>query len=386
MLFRFTQTLIAAALLTGAALADDAPSFFSKFQIHGNAAQGFLFSSANNYMTTDSSDGSAKWTEAALSIGRPITDNLRVGAQVHSYSLGDIGRQRVTLDWAYADYKPSRYFGIRVGKVKTPTGLYNDVQDIDAVYQWVFLPQGVYPADLKGFLLSHTGGVIYGEVSPFKKLGSIEYQGFGGLRSQSRIEGFGMTMAEQGVWMGDCSGPMMGADLRWRTPLPGLLVGASYVHTDVSAPDSKAGPYPFPIEIVYSLKHVYAQYEKGKFVLSGEWRTNPLWMTIGPLPTQNSPLRSVYGMASYRVTNKLTTGAYYERSLAFLNGGRDRNNPNNYFDNVALNTRLDFNRYLYLKLEGHYMHGTGWGFYQLNNPDGYQKDTRLFAARLGLTI
>ena len=74
--------------------------------MHGNLTQGFLFSSQNNYLTTDSSDGSAKWTEGALSVSRVITDQLRAGVQVHSYSLGQMGRQRVTLDWAYVDYKP----------------------------------------------------------------------------------------------------------------------------------------------------------------------------------------------------------------------------------------------------------------------------------------
>lgn len=59
--------LIASAVLIagGAARAQDAGSFFSKFQVHGNLAQGFLFSSQNNYLTTNSSDGSAKWTEGA---------------------------------------------------------------------------------------------------------------------------------------------------------------------------------------------------------------------------------------------------------------------------------------------------------------------------------
>ena len=386
--FRSTRTLIALMVLAGnsAILADDAPSFFSKFQFHANVSQGFLFSSDNNYLTTDSSDGSAKWTEAALSLSRPITDKLRAGVQVHSYSLGQLGRQRVTLDWAYADYKLSRYFGVRAGKVKTPTGLYNDVQDIDAVYQWVLLPQGMYPADLKGFLLSHEGGIVYGEVSPSKKFGSIEYQGFGGLRSQSRVEGFATTMAEQGVQLGTDSGPMAGADVRWRTGLEGLMLGASYVHTDLSAPDSKAGPYPFPIETIYSMKHVYAQYERGKMVLSGEWRTNPLWLTIGPYPQRYTPNRAWYAMATYRVASKLSMGSYFEDSLCFLSGGRDRTDPLNYQKDLAVNGRYDFNRYLYLKLEGHYMQGVLWGFYSLDNPNGYQKDTRLVAARVGFTI
>ena len=386
MSFRCTRILIAAAVLTtnGAILADD--GFFSKFQVHGNAAQGFLFSSGNNYLTTNSNDGSAKWTEAALSVTRPITDNLRAGVQVHSYSLGQLGRQRVTLDWAYLDYKPSRYLGIRAGQVKTPTGLYNDVQDIDAVYPWVLLPQGMYAADFRSFSLSHKGGTLYGQVSPWKKLGTFEYQGFGGIRSQNAVDGLAMGLAAEGIRMGDCNGPMAGADLRWRTPLEGLMFGGSYVYTDISSTNATAGPYPFPLDIVYRVKEGYAQYEKGKLVLSGEWRFTPTWVTTGPIANRYTPTRSWHVMADYRLLSKLSVGSYFEDSLSFSNGNRDRNNPLNYQKNTAVNARFDFDRYFYLKVEGHYLQGEAFGLYPQVNPHGYQKDTKLLAARLGFTI
>ena len=378
--------LVTAVLIAqGAGRAQDGGSFFSKFQVHGNLAQGFLFSSQNNYLTANSSDGSAKWTEGTLSVSRPITEALRVGVQVHSYSLGQMGRQRVTLDWAYADYKPRHYFGIRVGKVKTPTGLYNELQDIDAVLPWVLLPQGIYPIDMRGFLLSHLGGTVYGESGSSKRFGSIAVQAFGGQRSQPRTEGLGMSMAAQGVRLADCSGPVEGADVRWHLPVNGLLLGATYTYSNVSAPDSKAGPYPFPIRVRYQVEQAYGQFEKGPLTLSAEWRVYPTWLTLGA-PERYSPMRAWYAMGSYHVTAKLTAGTYYQRSLGFLYGGRDRNSPINYQNDLALNTRFDFNRFVYLKLEGHAMHGNLFGFYPQDNPAGYQDGTRLLAARLGFAF
>ncbi len=189
---------VAAMLLAaGLAQAQDNESFWKKLrlQIHGNAVQGMLFSSRNNYLSTKSSDGSFKWTEGSLSVSRTFTDRFRVGAQVHSYSLGMLGRQNITLDWADADYKFNSYFGIRGGKVKTPFGLYNDVQDVDAVYPWALLPQGLYPADFRDFNLAHTGGVLYGEFRPSKYIGTFAYQAFGGIRSQPASGGFALALA-----------------------------------------------------------------------------------------------------------------------------------------------------------------------------------------------
>jgi len=369
------------------ASAQDGDNFFQKLhlQIHGNAAQGFLFSSSNNYLTTKSSDGSAKWTEGSLSVGKAITDRFHVGAQVHSYSLGQLGRQNVTLDWAYGDYKFSSYFGIRGGKVKTPFGLYNDVQDVDAVYPWALLPQALYPADSQGFGLSHTGGVVYGEFSPSKYVGTFVYQAFGGTRTQPRNGGFDITMAAQGISLGDESGPMGGIDLRWRTPLEGFAVGGAYAKIELDAPNARAGLFPLPMTDRYQEEQLYTQFEKGKITLSAEGKLNPVFLSMGPAPASYIPMRSWYAMASYRATKKLTLGSYYDQTWFFIHN-RDRQDPANYLKDVAVSTRFDFDRYFYAKLEGHFMEGNSVGFYQVVNPNGLAKNTGLLLARFGFAF
>lgn len=113
-------------------------------QVHGYATQGLLYTSQNNILTTNSSDGSPAWTEAVVNISAQPIPKLRVGVQGRYFLLGNIGNQ-ISLDWAQADYKVNDKFGVRFGKVKVPWGLYNDTQDIDPSYMWSLLPQGVYP-------------------------------------------------------------------------------------------------------------------------------------------------------------------------------------------------------------------------------------------------
>src|ERR1700680_1085876 len=384
---QITPVLLSGILLAATiALAQDDGSLLDKIQIHGNLAQGVLFSSSNNYLSAKSSDGSFQWTEGAISFGTSVMENLRIGLQLHSYSLGQIGKQKPTLDWAFGDYKLKPYFGIRVGKVKTPMGWFNDVQDIDAVHQWALLPQGVYEADMKSFNLAHNGFLAYGDVTPSKKIGTLSYQVYAGSRSQDRDEGFTMQMAAAGINLGDCSGPTKGLDVRWALPVKGVTLGTSYQRVHLSAPGATRGGSPLPINLKYSIWDFYGQYELGKLTLDAEWNIYPTHQYYGPAPDWYAPLRTWYAMASYRLTSKLALGAYYSNLWFYNYGNRDNSDPGNYQKDVVLNSLYDINSHFYFKLEGHYIHGLAGGFYSVVNPNGLEKDTKLLAARVGFTF
>src|SRR3984885_14151094 len=95
-------------------------------QVHGFASQGFVYTNDNNWLTMDTSDGSAAFTDFGLNMSTPITDRLRIGAQVYDRNLGQLGQYHPSLDWAVIDYHFKSWLGFRGGKVKTTHGLYND--------------------------------------------------------------------------------------------------------------------------------------------------------------------------------------------------------------------------------------------------------------------
>lgn len=101
---------------------------------------------------------------------------LRIGVQARYFLLGNLGNS-ITLDWAAADYKVDDKFGMRFGKVKTPSGLFNEIQDIDPSYLWALLPQSIYPITSRNSLLAHYGGVGYGTIKLGQSLGRLEYRG-----------------------------------------------------------------------------------------------------------------------------------------------------------------------------------------------------------------
>src|SRR4051812_25878047 len=109
-------------------------------ETHGFVSFGYLKSWGNNWHgeTLDGTD--EFWEAAANVISRPM-DHLRLGAQLFVRDLGVYGNGKVELDWAYADWRQIDDFGIQVGRVKIPFGLYSDIIDVDAARPSVFLPR-----------------------------------------------------------------------------------------------------------------------------------------------------------------------------------------------------------------------------------------------------
>jgi hypothetical protein len=212
------------------------------FQVHSFASQGFGYSNDNNYLTMKTSQGSFAMTDGGVNMSTQITDKFRVGAQVYDRNVGNLGKWKPQLDWAVADYKFKSWFGIRGGVVKTTFGLDNDTQDMDFLHTFALLPQSIYPTDLRDALIRHRGGDVYGQFS-LKKLGSVAYTGFAGLRADGVNGGYIYLLRGSGIFMTQYGGLQWGGDLRWNTPLKGLLVGGSTMNEDITGRGTIDSPY-----------------------------------------------------------------------------------------------------------------------------------------------
>jgi hypothetical protein len=359
-------------------------------QIHGYATQGFLYTTNNNILTTSSSDGSPAWTEAVVNVSAQPIPKLRIAVQGRYFLLGNYGNS-IILDWASADYKASDRFGVRFGKVKTPSGLFNEIQDIDPSYTWALLPQGVYPISSRNSLLSHYGAVAYGSIKLGKSLGKVEYRGWGGERVLGSDDGYWLSQTESGIALPNgMSGATYGAALHWKTPLPGFMLGAS---------DSKDVQWHAPLLVdngSYALSgtetiqplntpNYFAQYEHAKLMVAGEFSRldGNGSLTIGGQP---SPLRfdnrAMYGMATYKLTTKLTGGTYYSQSFnhAVALG------PARFQKDWAISGRYDFNEFLYAKAEQHFIDGTSIGYDADMNPNGLKPTSKLTVLKMGVSF
>ena len=372
-------------------------------QIHGYATQGFLYTTQNNILTTNSSDGSPAWTEAVVNITSQPIPKLRIGVQGRYFLLGNVGNA-ITLDWAAADYKASDYFGVRFGKVKTPSGLFNDIQDIDPSYIWALLPQTIYPLMSRNSLLAHYGGVVYGTFKLGAKGGKLEYRGWGGERVLPGTDGYFLNQTETGTTLPNgLGGITTGIALHWRTPLKGLMVGASNARDNIWSAGliqsvNVGGGVVIPFHGTETLNKFnspsfFAKYEKDKWMLAAEQSRLPVsGLEVIPAAAVSAPFRfdprSWYGMVSYKVTGKLTAGVYDTQSFnhqAPLGQGR-------FLKDWAINAHYDFSQFFYAKVEQHFYDGALVGYDVTMNPPtaslptGLQTNTRLTVLKIGVSF
>lgn len=400
--------MIMAGALTAASVPLQAQFDFTvagrNVQFHSFVQQGFAYSNENNFLTMNTSKGSFGMFDAGANVSVQINDKLRVGAQVYDRILGNLDKGQVQLDWAMVSYAYKPWLGFRVGKVKTVLGLYNDVQDMEFLHTFALLPQSMYPTDQRSNLIAHEGIDFTGDI-PVRRLGNFSYTVYGGRRPNAPHEGFIYTLQFLGVYLNRWTGWLGGADLKWTTPVKGLMVGASfldqYPNGSGPCPDVPNGCPGGAWETEQTAKdqtfQYYFQYQKGNLTVDAEYRRRYRRVNvvdtysdsvIGPYyPEADS--RSWYGSAAYRLNNHWSVGGYYSWYVPDWRG--DHSAPDDHIWDRAITARYDINRHWNVKAEAHFMNGFGQidssrGFYGQENPGdiptntgapGYQVNTGL---------
>ena len=329
------------------------PGSLPQLELHGFASQGFLLTTANNYLA-NSSRGSFEFSEVGLNFTLPATDRLRLGLQLFSRQLGPIGDYRATLDWYYLDYHWRDWLGIRAGRVKLPFGLYNDINDIDSARTAVLLPQSIYPAQNRDFLLAQTGAEIYG-YQHLGGAGALDYRLYAGtiFLDLKQQPGSPITVVNLDVPY------VVGGRVLWGLPIEGLRLGVSLqalrLDTDLLAPGASG---PIQLQIPATLWVASAEYVVRELLFAVEysrWLVKAESSRPDIFPNSSTTSERAYALASYRVNSWLQAGTYY--SLFFPDvdhrGGRETRQ-----NDLALSFRFDVNSFWLIKVEGHYLHGT----------------------------
>lgn len=403
------QSLMDESTSSSNSMYDSVLETLSKTQIHGYVGQGFLFSTKNDYLYSNTSNGELQFNEAAINFLFDLSDELNVGLQVISRDIGELGNNALLLDWAVADYRFQDWLGVRAGKLKIPHGLYNESRDLDIARTSILLPQSVYDETLREFKVGLLGGGLYGNVD-LNTFGSIEYQALAGSQSiDDENTGIRKLVASTGLVgenMSSNFGVLTSSQLIWNTPLDGLRVAGSLLTFNESqfTSNTVANPVwglvgvPIGVPVSFDVNDFFsyvvsAEYTWNDLVLASEYiSTN--WDTsssiLGPLGKTRSD--GFYVRGDYRLNELLTLGAYY--SLYFPNRN-DRDGDRftaagtpdwqAWTQDIAVTTRFDITENWVAKLEGHYIEGTGQvsGY---DNPGGLEKDAFLFAAKVSFTF
>ena len=124
--------------------------------------------------------------------------------------------------------------------------------------------------------------------------------------------------------MQNYGGLVVGGDMRWKTPMKGLLLGASHMDEDITGTGqvdysvALGGPHGLNPYSEWSNKdqtnQFYGQYTVGNLRVDSEyrryWRDQQIFNGEFRITTD---VRSWYLAAAYRVSKRLEFGAYYSR-------------------------------------------------------------------------
>jgi hypothetical protein len=351
--FRVRGSAVVIVSLATASIGVEALAQAPELEVHGFASQGFILTTDNNYLA-ESEQGSFELSEVGVNLTAPLTDRLRTGVQLFARDLGPIGDYRATVDWFYLDYRWRDWLGLRAGRVKIPFGLYNDIADVDAAHSVVLLPQSLYRAGNRDFLLAQTGAELYG----YRELGdagALDYRLYSGTifldiddQPGSPFEIARLTIPY-----------VAGGRLMWETPVEGLRAGGSLqalrLESDLLV---DMNPMPISVDIPAVLWVGSVEYLWRDWLLAAEysrWHTDIESSDPTLFPEESTVSERAYAMATYRVNPWFQASAYY--SLLYPDVD-DRSGREAQQHDVSVTARFDINLHWLVKLEAHYMHGT----------------------------
>lgn len=366
--------------------------------IHGFISQGVLISHEYNYLTHNSRTGSFEYNEMGINFSKQVTDKLRVGVQIFSRDLGDVANNKVTIDWAYADYKWQDWLGVRAGRIKMPFGIFNETRDIDMLRTCIVLPQNLYPDLMRDVTIGLNGVSLYGYV-PLGPVGSLDYVGVVGsmtIDNESGVEKYiNSTLGQAGLPMvldGDIDADTaVTGRIKWNTPLSGLGISTSAMKFKAKYPLINNNVTPASSATLDYDAFMYGmgvEYTWDNLFLAAEYRISDVDNEVGGRASSKKS-ENYYIMASYRFNDWFELGSYY--SIAYAN--KDDRHGDDVVEtatlkdhsawqkDLALSARFDINSNWIFKVEGHKVNGTA-DVLLADNSDRSEKDWYYGAAKL----
>lgn len=394
--------LLLAALSVGA----EVPS---SLQIHGFATQTFNYTSANQFFG-DTEDGSFEFRELGINASYRLRSDLMVSGQIVSRHAGEVDDGSPRLDFGLVDYTVDQSldgrWGVRLGRIKIPTGLYNVTRDVDHTRPSIILPQSVYLDRSRSMLLSADMMLVYSE----------HQLDHGDLFIEA---GYGLPHAddedlERGALLGyNWEGKLDGkpsfsfqtlyesTDGHWTAA---LTFNRAALEFDATAADRAIGLLGGDLDIEYRMLSL--RYETADWNLTGEFlRQHNVARGFGPLlPDGSADGDNWYIQGGIRPKQNVELIARYERSYsnnADKAGNRAASfsgayqaiglpgiaNHNKFSKDFMIGLRWDPDPQWVLRAEHHWVDGTNWlSRIENPNPTSQQREWRLFMLSAGYSF
>ncbi len=367
-----------------------------RVQLHGFLTQGYLESNGNNFLGT-TEDGTFRLTEIGLNINAHLTDKFRLGGQALYCHLPANSKGKIRADWLVAEYHFTDPFGVRLGKIKMPMGLYNMERDSDFLRPLIFLPQSIYDETRRDSWQAHWGGEIYGNLL-LNTWGDVDYQLFGG-RIQYDDDSLATLAATEIVSRYNKNNALRlstddlnrennyvyGAALFFNSSIPGLRGALTFLSLEDESwlYDKQVNNLRVKSKIVASLEYSWQQ-----FSLAAEYSETDRKQEQLNVVTLNGPSQAWYLLLSYSPIEALTFSLLYDEYYRLKNNRHEPAGPRNLYPwrkDLAASLRYDINEHWTFKAEWHTIDGAAFymGFF---NPQGTERYWQYGALKLSFNF
>lgn len=354
------------AAITMLSLPSHAMELTEDLTIHGFVSQAYIDTSGNNFFGR-SDGGSFDFREIGINGYWQAHQNVNFAAQLISRNAGRESDSDPRVDFALADIHAysdfDTRFGMRLGRIKVPFGLYNTTRDAPSARNGIFAPASVYFEQFRNALVSTDGGSVYANLN--RPWGDLTFELYAGTSDpgEEEMEFYVFKQSTPGHF-DDAS--MHGGQLMYDALDSGLRFALSYTrpsldYQPLAAFDPLMGGHVISDMLLYS-----GQYNTEFWTFTAEY----LLMInnvkgFGPaFEDFRAKGESYYAQVDYRYRPDLTLSVRYGEQIVNdedRDGDKKFNPPHVGFGkNWMLGAQWDFAPGWIVRAEYHRTDGTAW--------------------------
>lgn len=404
--------LISIVVHINSANANENESSSSSLQLHGFITQGAIWTDDNNFYG-ESTNGTADFRELGINFSVQPNSDLLLSGQAISRNAGSTDDGHLRVDYLQANYTIDQSidgrWGLRLGRVKIPSGFYNDTRDVDSTRPSAILPQSIYYDRTGSLIRSADSAYVFSE--HYLPSGDLFLDiGFGYQQTDS--EEFERTMLLNKVWEGNMKSDLSMTGRALYEAGDGssryaLSIGEANLHfegTDADKAYSPLGPLLNGSNKIQTIT-LSAEYEFGDLVLTGEHLRQFISLkNYGLIPDQKYISDKYFMQAAYQYSHDVEFLLRYDVSYAD-NADKDGSAGaaqsglllaaglpalaahNSYARDWTLGVRWDFAPNWIFRAEHHWVSGTNW-LPRTDNNDiaATEKDWNMFMMTIGYSF
>jgi hypothetical protein len=231
-----------------------------KISIHGFGGWAYAKTNGNLY-SIGNHEGNYNHFEFALNIAAYPIENLSIHAQPTWETQTNI--LLADVDYVFANWHFSDALNLRIGKVKSPFGLYSEIYHVGTLRPFIILPQSNYGSP--GIVQKSYNGIGITGLRYIKNDWGIEYDIYAGQMELEpmRADRFSVNPGYEGVILNVFFSKIIGGRITTILPIDGLSFSMAGTFGDMQFKDQGEEIEDFPItdkHYIYSLNLEYMSY------------------------------------------------------------------------------------------------------------------------------